>query len=295
MRRRKTAIFFLVLGICLSILAVALNIGWILLNVRQVLLMVLGIVFFALIITGLILNTVFLVREIRRSEQHDAFLNSVTHELKTPIASIKLYLDTLKSREVTPEKRDEFYDIMLADTDRLLQTVEQVLQAGRAREKTRQLNVGEAHVMAIINEAVAIVRRRYHLDEDVIRISEQTGDLKVLGDDNDLRTVFVNLLDNAIKYSGDDRKISIRAKRTSIKNKVDIFIRDNGVGIPPGELKRIFKRFYRVPDQSTKDTKGTGLGLAIVRSIVEKHGGSIRADSKGEGRGTIFVVQLPLI
>ena len=295
MRRRKTAIFFLVLGICLSILAVALNIGWILLNVREVLLMVLGIIFFALIITGLILNTVFLVREIRRSEQHDAFLNSVTHELKTPIASIKLYLDTLKSREVTPEKREEFYDIMLADTDRLLQTVEQVLQAGRAREKMRQLNVGEVNVIAIINEAVAIVRSRYHLKDDVIRISEQTGELKVLGDNNDLRTVFVNLLDNAIKYSGDDRKISIRAKRTSLKNKVDIFVRDNGVGIPPGELKRIFRRFYRVPDQSTKETKGTGLGLAIVRSIVEKHGGSIKADSKGDGRGTTFVVQLPLI
>src|SRR5687768_11823010 len=295
MRRRKTAIFFLVLGICLSILAVALNIGWILLNVREVLLMVLGIIFFALIITGLILNTVFLVREIRRSEQHDAFLNSVTHELKTPIASIKLYLDTLKSREVSPEKRDEFYDIMLADTDRLLHTVEQVLQAGRAREKTRQLNVGEVDLIAVLNEAVAIVRSRYHLNEDVIRISEGTADMKVLGDDNDLRTVFVNLFDNAIKYSGEDRKISVRAKRTSIKNKVDIFIRDNGVGIPPGELKRIFRRFHRVPDKSTKETKGTGLGLAIVRSIVQKHGGSIRADSKGEGRGTIFVVQLPLI
>jgi signal transduction histidine kinase len=103
MRRRKTAIFFLVLGICLSVLAVALNVGWILLNLTEVALLILGIVFFALIITGLILNTIFLVREIRRSEQHDAFLNSVTHELKTPIASIKLYLETLKSRDVAPE------------------------------------------------------------------------------------------------------------------------------------------------------------------------------------------------
>src|SRR5512141_3382748 len=108
MRRRRTAIFFLVLGIVLSVLAVAFNITWILLNLREVALLVLGVVFFALIITGLILNTIFLVREIRRNERHDAFLNAVTHELKTPIASIKLYLETLRSRELTPEKRLEF-------------------------------------------------------------------------------------------------------------------------------------------------------------------------------------------
>ncbi len=295
MRRRKSGIFFLVLGICLSILAIALNIGWILLNLREVVLLVIGIVFFALIITGLILNTIFLLREIRRSEQHDAFLNSVTHELKTPIASIKLYLETLKSRDVAPEKREEFYDVMLADSDRLLQTVEQVLQAGRAGEKKRQLNIAETDIGSILNEAVEIVRSRYNLSSDVMRLTVPEERLKVLGDENDLRIVFVNLLDNAVKYSGSDRKISIRAKKTGLNNKADIFVRDNGIGIPATELKRVFKRFYRVGGPSVKETKGTGLGLAIVRSIVEKHGGKIKADSKGEGRGTTFIVQLPLM
>src|SRR5437762_9218873 len=134
MRRRKTAVFFLILGISLSAAAVALNITWILLNLRQVVLLVFGVVFFVLIITGLVLNTIFLFREIRRNEQHDAFINAVTHELKTPIASIKLYLETLKSRDLPDEKRNEFYDVMLADSDRLLGTVEQVLQAGRLNE-----------------------------------------------------------------------------------------------------------------------------------------------------------------
>jgi signal transduction histidine kinase len=295
MRRRKTAIFFLVLGICLSALAAALNVGWILLNLREVVLLVLGIVFFALIITGLILNTIFLVREIKRSEQHDAFLNSVTHELKTPIASIKLYLETLKSREVTPEKREEFYDVMLADSDRLLSTVEQVLQAGRAREKKRQLMTAELDVGSILNESIRTVRTRYNLDEGVIRVTEGAGDLKVLGDDEELRAAFVNLLDNAVKYSGDDRRISIRAKKAPLNNRVDIFIRDNGIGIPAAELKRVFKRFHRVHDQSVREAKGTGLGLSIVRSIIEKHGGKVRADSKGEGRGSTLLVQLPLI
>ena len=294
MRRRKTAIFFLVLGICLTALAAALNVGWILLNLREAVLMVLGIVFFAAIITGLVLNTVFLVREIRRSEQHDAFLNAVTHELKTPIASIKLYLETLKARDITPEKRNEFYDVMLADTDRLLQTVDQVLQAGQAREKTKLDNVSAVDVASVLVDAIGIIRTRYNLEDDVIRLTEPAGEMKVLGDENDLLTVFINLLDNAVKYSGTDRRISVRAKRGALDSRVDIFIRDNGIGIPEAELKRVFKRFYRVADSAVTDAKGTGLGLAIVRSIVEKHGGRVTADSKGAGRGTTFIVQLPL-
>src|SRR5215217_7730165 len=153
MRRRKATIFFLVLGITLSALAVALNVGWILLNLREVVLLVLGIVFFGLIITGLILNTVFLVREIRRNEQHDAFLNAVTHELKTPIASIRLYLETLKTRDVDDAKRQEFYNVMLSDSDRLLGTVEQVLQASRTREKERGMNLGDVDLGAVVSES----------------------------------------------------------------------------------------------------------------------------------------------
>ena len=293
MRRRKSAIFFVVLGICLIVLAVALNVGWILLNLTEVALLVFGIIFFALIITGLVLNTIFLVREIRRNEQHDAFLNSVTHELKTPIASIKLYLETLKSRDVSKEKQQEFYDVMLADSDRLLNTVEQVLQASRTKEKRRQISVSEVDLGNIVDEAVSIVRNRYHLDDGVIRVTEPGDELCVIGDLDELRTVFINLLDNAVKYSGDDKKISIRVKRSALNSRIDIFIRDNGIGMPVTELKRIFKRFYRVGDPAAKGTKGTGLGLSIVKAIVEKHGGKIRADSKGEGRGTTFLIQLP--
>src|SRR5918995_6554734 len=120
--RRKSVIFFITLGACLVSLAIALYVGWILLNWRQVALLSLGIIFFSLIIFGVVLNTIFLVREIRRNEQHDAFINAVTHELKTPLASIRLYLETLKSRNVDAEQRAQFYDIMLADCDRLLHT-----------------------------------------------------------------------------------------------------------------------------------------------------------------------------
>ena len=294
MRRRKTAIFFLVLGICLSILAVALNVGWILLNLRQVAVLVLGIVFFALIITGIILNTIFLVREIRRNEQHDAFINSVTHELKTPIASIKLYLETLKTRKVTPEKQLEFYDVMLADTDRLLSTVEQVLKAGGAKEKVQPLNLSDIDLGALLNESISIVKTQRNLDDSVIRFTEPTERLVMIGDEAELKSAFINLLDNAVKYSGSQPKISIRTKRTALNKRVEIFFRDGGKGIPSSDLKRIFKRFYRVPDV-VSEAKGTGLGLFIVKSVIERHGGRVSAQSRGPGAGSTFVVQLPVV
>src|SRR6476660_4226697 len=171
MRRRKTVAFFLILGISLSVLAIALNIGWIILNLRELFLLIFGAIFFALIITGLILNTIFLVREIRRNEQHDAFLNAVTHELKTPIASIKLYLETLKGREVPEEKRQEFYEIMLADNERLLGTVEQVLQASRTREKQRLMNLAEIDMSELVGDTIKTVRGQQHLEDAAVRFS----------------------------------------------------------------------------------------------------------------------------
>lgn len=292
MRRRKTTIFFLVFGICLIALAVALNVGWILLNLREVALMVLGIIFFSAIITGLTLNMIFLLREIRRNEQQDAFLNAVTHELKTPIASIKLYLETLKTRELAEEKRHEFYDVMLADSNRLLSTVEQVLQASRSREKERSRNIAEVDVGKILRETIEIIRLRYNLENDVINLSITDDNAAVSGDAGELQTVFLNLLDNAVKYSRDLVKIIVKMRITQ-QNKVEIYIKDNGIGIPPEDLKRIFKRFYRVSNASTLETKGTGLGLYIVNSIVKKHGGRIVAKSRGENKGTSFLVQFP--
>ena len=295
MRRRKATIFFLILGICLIVLAVALNVGWILLNLREVALLIFGIVFFAVIITGLVLNTTFLLREIRRNEQHDAFLNAVTHELKTPIASIRLYLETLKTREVAEEKRQEFYDVMLADTNRLLTTVEQVLQASRTKEKNRGLSIADVDLAKLVEESIDIVRSRYHLEESAIKLSGPSETAMVSGDAEELQSVFINLLDNAVKYSGDaPPKISVRIKNSGA-TRVDTFIRDSGIGIASGDLKRIFKRFYRVPALATQKAKGTGLGLFIVRSIVERHGGKIIAESKGPGKGSTFMVQLPRI
>src|SRR5688572_29905943 len=291
-RRRKSVALFITLGASLVVLAVALNVGWIVLNWGEVALLVFGILLSVLLIFGLVLNTTFLIREIRRNEQHDAFINAVTHELKTPIASIKLYLETLKARDVDEAQRREFYDIMLADSDRLLNTVEQVLHAGKIKEYTRAPAQIQLDVDDVLTSAINTVNSRYNLNEDSIRYVSGGEALLVNGNYDELQSAFVNLLDNAVKYSGDVPKITVKAQSTGFSNRIAVVIRDKGVGIPPAELKRIFKRFYR-SDASGNGTKGTGLGLFIVKSIIERHGGRVKADSRGEGKGSTFLVQLP--
>jgi two-component system sensor histidine kinase SenX3 len=294
--RRKSAIFFLTFGICLVVIAIALNVGWILLNWRQVALLVLGIVFFILIITGLVLNTTFLVREIRRNEQHDAFINAVTHELKTPIASIRLYLETLKTREVDAARRAEFYDTMLADSDRLLGTVEQVLHAGRTAHKRRHINVTRVDLGQLVRECLELTRRRHDLDEDAVRYfeSESARGAGVAGDQDELRTAVTNLVENAVKYSDKGVRLSVELDAPDERH-VAVRVTDTGIGIHRKQLKRIFKRFYRVPGHFMARFKGTGLGLFIVRSIVERHGGRVYAESEGLGRGSTFTIRLPRV
>src|SRR5581483_8826996 len=135
--RRKTIAFFIALGAGLILVTLLLYVGWVLLNWRHGILLFLGVVLTLVLIGGVVINTIFLVREIRRNAQHDAFINAVTHELKTPIASIRLYLETLQKRSVDEQKRQEFYKIMLADSDRLLATIEQVLRTGRIGHPSR--------------------------------------------------------------------------------------------------------------------------------------------------------------
>jgi len=292
--RRKTIAFFVTLGVCLVALAVALNVGWIILNWREGVLLFLGVIFFGLLIAGVIVNTSFLVREIRRNEQHDSFINAVTHELKTPIASIRLYLEPLQSRAVDDVRRQEFYKLMLSDTDRLLGTVEQVLKAGQAAQKGAKHQRTEVEFGTLVGECMDLVRSRHHLQPEALRYehgSSNGSGVRVFGDAEELRTAVANLLDNAIKYSGD--KVDIGVRLGTDEKHVILQVRDTGVGIAQGELKRIFKRFYRVSNRSLAQVKGTGLGLFIVRAIARKHGGKVFAQSAGEGMGTTVTLELP--
>lgn len=292
--RRKTVAFFLILGICLAVATVALTLSWIILNWRERLLLFFGVIFFLAIITGLILNTIFLVREIRRNERHDSFINAVTHELKTPITSIRLYLETLQRREVDQAQRLQFYKLMLDDSDRLLGTVEQVLKAGEAGYKRGRHQTSEVDFGGLVRECVELARTRHHLQPAGLQWDGPSNGthIHVQGDPSDLRTAVSNILDNAIKYSGGHVDVSVSVDAPDDK-RVVLRVRDRGIGIPPEELGRIFKRFYRVPGRSASQVKGTGLGLFIVRSIAKAHGGRVFAESGGGAGGTTVTMELP--
>jgi signal transduction histidine kinase len=292
---RKTAIaFFVTLGVLLAAAAMVLNVSWIIINWRELVPLILGVLFFGFIIAGVILNTIFLVREIRRNEQQDSFLNAVTHELKTPITSIRLYLETLQKRNLDDKQRSEFYQVMLEDTQRLSGTVEQVLRAARVVQKNAPLLRAEVAIGPLVQEAVELARSRHHLSPEAMdwaqdgRPAEQ---LTVMGDREELFTALSNVLDNAVKYSPADPNIRVAVVTPELRH-VEIRVRDNGVGIPRAELKRVFKRFYRVVSPESK-VKGSGLGLFIVRAIALRHGGAAYAESEGTGRGTTVTIQLP--
>jgi signal transduction histidine kinase len=294
-RRTKAIAFFIALGVCLVALAVALNVSWIILNWRRVVPLVIGIIFFGLLIAGMVINTIFLVREIRRNEQQDSFLNAVTHELKTPVASIRLYLETLASRNLDEAKRREFYRIMLEDTDRLLGTVEQVLKAGEVRHASERKNWQEVQFSEMVREVLALARVRQDLSPETLRLgTEPPEQITVLGNPEELRTAVINLLDNAIKYSGDKKNIVVDLLTPNIDT-VLLRVHDQGIGIPRNELKRIFRRFYRASNSKTDNAKGTGLGLFIVRSIARRYGGDASAESAGEGKGSTFTIRLPRV
>jgi len=290
--RRRKALAFSILGILVLAAAVTLNVSWLVINWREGMLIVFGTILSLVVIAGGVVNTIFLVREIRRNEQHDSFINAVTHELKTPVASIRLYLETLQSRELDEEKRREFYRIMLDDSDRLLHTIDQVLRAGATGSILRRSARVRLDLAQIARECVELARTRFHLGPEALEYVQHTSDTIVLGDSEELKAAVWNLLDNAVKYSTAEPRIVVELDGAH-NNRIAVRVTDNGVGISPAELKRIFKRFYRIPASVAVRTKGSGLGLFIVRSVARKHGGRAFAQSAGPGQGSTFTLLLP--
>lgn len=290
--RRKSVAQFILLGGGLILVIFLLYVGWVLFQWRSGWLLALGLLLLLVLIGGVAINTFFLVREIRRNEQQDAFINAVTHELKTPVASIRLYLQTLQTRAVDDDKRQEFYGVMLADSDRLLETIEQVLRTGRIGSRGRRPNFMPIELNAVTEECVSRTRAIYHISPD--QLTFRSGPpVNIRADMEEVRAALSNLIDNAVKYSGSDVRVSVETAPVN-EHAVAVRVRDHGPGIPQTELKQIFKRFHRVPGAGGVRIPGTGLGLYIVRSVAKRHGGRAWAESEGVGRGSTFVLQLPI-
>ena len=285
-RRRGAIALAITLGVLVVVGLVVFNIAWIILNERRLVLVVLGLILFGLLTAGVILNTVFLVREVRRNERQDSFLN--------PIASIRLYLETLQRHTVPEEQQQQFYQIMLADSDRLLATVEQVLKAGELGARRPQDRI-LLELAPLVSDCIDITLLRHHLPTDAIQLAPVPGNVRlhVRSIPEDLRTAVLNLLENAVKYSPDSIEVRCSLAISGYSN-VALTVTDAGVGLPTDQLKRIFKRFYRVPGRNAARIRGTGLGLFLVRAIARQHGGSITAASPGPNLGTTITLTLPL-
>src|SRR5579862_2759391 len=290
--RRRSIAFFIALGVGLISVILLIYVVWIQLGKQHGLLLFLGVLLSLILIVGVVLNTVFLVREIRKNEQQDAFINAVTHELKTPVASIRLYLETLQTRAVDEGKRKDFYRIMLEDSDRLLETIEQILRTGRIGHSGRKPTLSRIDLGGLVQECVTRARTLYNLSAESLSF-EPGPSMTILADLDEVRAAVSNLIDNAVKYSGLTVKVSVEIAATDEKH-VSVRVSDQGPGVPKTELKAIFKRFYRARGPSAPRVPGTGLGLYIVRSVAKRHGGRAWAESEGPGRGSTFVLQLPI-
>jgi len=293
--RKRSIVLVALLGAGLIAVAVALNVIFVVVNWRTGLLLLLGVPSFAVLIGGLVLNTTFLIREIRKSEQHDAFIHAVTHELKTPLASIKLYLQTFQQRDLASDTQHDLIDTMLEDSERLQRTIDQILMAGKTGDARRVDNPTEVDVSDLVGECVALAGKRHHLENGEVRIVDQVppGAFVVKGDRGELVAAVTNLVDNAIKYSGDRVKVGVEVARLGAR-RVGINVRDQGIGITRHELKRVFRRFYRLPAALRSRVRGTGLGLSIVRAVARRHGGRVYAESRGAEQGSTFTLELPL-
>ncbi|MFV8752520.1 sensor histidine kinase [Nannocystaceae bacterium ST9] len=294
------------LPIILSSVAVALSlallVGWTLVIVQHmsevkttfggnVWLLVGGIVSFIAIITVLVMFTVFLVREIREVRRQTSFIDSVTHELKTPLASLRLAAETMARPELAPERREQLRMMMLDDVSRLVALVDGILEASRILGGREVRERGEVELLPMAEQVVHDMITRHRIDRECVRL-ELDAQVVLSVDPSGLRMVLSNLIDNAIKYSQGRPEVVIRGEPAGSHYVIDV--RDRGIGIDRRDLKRIFQRFYRVPVEAVRSRHGTGLGLFVVEALVQGMGGKIEALSEGTGQGTTMRVRLPM-
>jgi len=299
---RRPKWIHITIGVSLIVVAVALTVGWQILagsdfvareagTLRWVIYF-LGTLLFLLLIGGLTLMVLLLIREVRLNERQSNFVSAVTHELKTPVASLKLYLDTLQLRDLPESRREDFYRTMRQDLDRLHATINNVLNAAMYTDRP-VVDPQPLDLARLVRRSMDLTRTRHQLPRESFTY-EGPETLRLKGNAEALETAVLNLLDNAVKYSKEASQARVEVEvRADGDGQAHLRIRDHGVGMSRGHLRLIFNRFYRIGREVRRSHTGTGLGLFIVKSVVKGHRGTVTADSAGPDKGSTFTVTLP--
>ena len=302
-RRHRSISGPIIYGSVSVVLTAALLAGWVYVILKNLeltqqwvgnlWLLIAGVVSFLAIMTVLILFSVFLAREILEVRRQTTFVDSVTHELRSPLASLRLCLETLGREGVVEEQREQLRHMMLEDVERLSSFIEDILEAGRLEHgQARGRAISRVDLTGLIERCMAAVRKRHTVPDGAITVDVPVG-LAIVTDATALEVIVKNLLDNAVKYSGETIDVRLDVRRTS-PHRLRIEVTDRGVGIPKHAIRRVFDRFYRVDEEAVRSRRGTGLGLFVVKALVSNLGGKLRAHSEGENRGTRMTVVLPL-
>ena len=291
----------ILLAVIMLMLLGVLTVGWVLLNVFRALdkpstagwhwaSLVVGSTFILLLVVGVVLYLMLSLKAINLSRRQSNFIDSVTHELKSPLASMKLYLQTLDRHEVSAAQRETFHRFIREDIERLDRLINHILDAGRldsGRADGETQDVAMAQLLKGCGDSVCL---RYHLPPTTIQW--ELAPCAARAGLVDLELIFRNLLDNAVKYAGADPQVQVTL-RASSNGMAIVRIADNGQGIAPKLRRKAFGRFVRLGNELEREKPGTGLGLYIVRTVVRKLRGRIRVLDRDQGGGTVFEVQLP--
>lgn len=254
-------------------------------------------IFFSVLLLGItMLAFVLLYRNIlqqkRLAQLKNDFISNITHELKTPVATVSVAIEALKNFSAIedPQRTKEYLDISSNELQRLNLLVDKVLKLSMFEKKEVELSYESVNLKTIVEEVLLSLKLQFEKHGATVTLNAK-GDMHLQGDLLHLQSVVFNLLDNAIKYSKDAPVIDIEMEEKN--NSIQLKFTDNGIGIPAAYKEKIFEKFFRIPQGDTHNAKGYGLGLSYAAQVIKKHGGSISVDSKATGTGTTFMITLP--
>lgn len=302
MFERRSLRWPITLGVVMIVLIVLLLVGWLLLSLFGAFyaeglapfywtLLAIGAVFLVFVLVGVVMYLTLSIKAINLSRRQSNFIDSVTHELKSPIASLKLYVQTLNRLRVPPEEQASFYKIMLEDVERLDTLINHLLDTARLDKHRAEAEPEDVDLSTVLRACADEVCLRYQIAADVVELDLAPSIVR--STPMDLALIFRNLIDNAVKYAAEDDPKVLVTLRPTPPGQVTVRVADNGRGISAAQRRKIFGRFVRLGSELERDKPGTGLGLYIVRTLVERLRGTIHVRDRQDGPGSEFEVRLP--